>query len=155
MYRSCLFCTRALGANDRIEHFAVGARLAFDADKGRLWVVCASCGKWNLTPSEERWEAIEECERLYRSTTARVSTPNIGLARFDGRFDLIRIGKPLRPEFAAWRYGHQFASRFRQRALIAGAGTAAAAIAGLTLGPTVGPALGMGALSIIAVPGLT
>ena len=155
MYKTCLFCTRALGSNDRIEHFPVGVRLAFDADKGRLWVVCPSCAKWNLTPSEERWEAIEECDRLYRGTTARVSTPNIGMARFDGRLDLVRIGKPLRPEFAAWRYGQRFASRFRQRLVLAGAGTAAAAVAGVTIGPAVGPVLSMGAASLLAIPGLT
>lgn len=155
MYRSCLFCTRSLGTNERIEHFPVGSRLAFDAKKGRLWVVCSSCARWNLTPFEERWEAIEECERLYRGTTARVSTPNIGMARFDGRFDLIRIGKPLRPEFAAWRYGQQFAARFRQRAIIASTGTAAAAVAGVTLGLTAPGVMSAGAISIIAIPGLT
>ncbi len=52
-----------------IEHFPVGRRLAFDAAKGRLWVVCHHCGRWNLSPLEERWEAIEECERLFRGTT--------------------------------------------------------------------------------------
>ena len=33
----------------------VGRRLAFDPAKGRLWVVCRSCERWNLTPLEERW----------------------------------------------------------------------------------------------------
>ena len=31
--------------------------------------------------------------------------------------ELVRIGKPLRPEFAAWRYGHQFQRRHERRGL--------------------------------------
>ena len=61
-----MFCHRPLGANQVIEHFPVGRRLAFDAERGRLWVVCRKCERWNLTPLEERWEAVETCERLFR-----------------------------------------------------------------------------------------
>ena len=74
MYSTCLFCTRALGSNEVIEHFPIGRRLAYDEAKGRLWVVCRHCEKWNLTPLEERWEAIEECERYYRETRLRMSS---------------------------------------------------------------------------------
>ena len=80
MYRTCLFCNGQLGANESIEAFPVGRRIAFDAKKGRLWAVCPRCGRWNLSPLDERWIAIEQCERSYRSTTLRVSTDNIGLA---------------------------------------------------------------------------
>jgi hypothetical protein len=62
MYSTCLFCNANLGSNEVVEHFPVGRRLAFDATKGRLWVVCRSCERWCLSPLEERWEAIEECE---------------------------------------------------------------------------------------------
>ena len=111
MYSTCLFCHAALGQNEVIEHFPVGRRLAFDGAKGRLWAVCARCGRWNLTPLEERWEAIEDCERLFRATKLRVSTDNVGLARLREGLDLVRIGAPLRPEFAAWRYAGEFARR--------------------------------------------
>jgi len=97
MYATCLFCNRPLGANESIEHFPVGRRLAFDSAKGRLWVVCPSCERWNLTPLEERWEAIEEAERLYRGTRLRVATDQIGLARLRDGTELVRIGEPLRP----------------------------------------------------------
>src|SRR6478752_9515148 len=103
MYSTCIFCNHSLGANKRIERFPVGGRLAFDGAKGRLWAVCTECHRWNLSPLEERWEAIEECERLFRGTLVRVSTDNIGMARLTDGLELIRIGKPLRPEFAAWR----------------------------------------------------
>lgn len=56
-------------------------------------------------PLAERWEAIERAEELYRDTRSRVSTEHVGLASLRDGTDLVRIGKPLRPEFAAWRYG--------------------------------------------------
>ncbi len=109
-----MFCNKSLGANEVVEEFPVGRRLAFDAAKGRLWVVCRSCERWNLTPLEERWEAVETCERLFRDTQLRTSSENIGLARHAEGLELVRIGKPLRPEFAAWRYGDQFGRRRRR-----------------------------------------
>jgi hypothetical protein len=132
MYGTCIFCNRLLGANAVMEGFPVGRRLAFDEAKGRLWVVCRGCERWNLSPLEERWEAIEACERLYRDTRKRVSTENIGLARHTEGLELVRIGAPLRPEFAAWRYGDQFGRR-RKRAILYGAG-AAVALGGLAVG---------------------
>src|SRR3954447_1112693 len=145
MYSTCLICNQSLAANDAIEHFPVGRRLAFDSKKGRLWVVCHHCGRWNLSPLEERWEAIDESERSFRDTRVRVSTDNIGLARLPDGLELIRIGSPLRPEFAAWRYGRHFGSRRRKTLAIAGTGVAATAIAGIALAPILIPALAMGA----------
>ncbi|AHG90645.1 hypothetical protein J421_3108 [Gemmatirosa kalamazoonensis] len=141
MYSTCLFCNQPLGRNEVVEHFPVGRRLAYDAAKGRLWVVCRRCERWNLTPLEERWEAIEECERLFRDTRLRVSTDNVGLARLREGLELVRIGEPLRPEFAAWRYGDQFGRRRRRQLGIAGASVAAlgaivvgGAVAGVGIG---------------------
>src|SRR5687768_4079252 len=124
MYATCLFCHAPLGANEEIEHFPVGRRLAFDSVKGRLWVVCRKCERWNLSPLEERWEAIEQAEQLYRDTRRRVATPEVGLARLADGTELVRIGAPLRPEFAAWRYGDQFGRRRTRQMLLAGAGLA-------------------------------
>jgi hypothetical protein len=123
MYRTCMFCSGSLGENQVVEHFPVGRRLAFDAERGRLWVVCRKCERWNLSPLEERWEAVEMCERLFRDTRVRVSTENVGLARHPEGLELVRIGRPMRPEFAAWRYGDQFGRR-RKRALLYGVGGA-------------------------------
>lgn len=125
MYSACLFCTKPLGTNESLETFPVGKRLAFDAAKGRLWVVCPHCERWNLTPLEERWEAIEQGEKLFRDARRRVSTDNIGLAKLRSGTTLIRIGEPQRPEFAAWRYGDQFGRRRRRQILIATGGVAA------------------------------
>ena len=111
MYKTCIYCNRDLGINESVENFPVGRRLAFDAEKGRLWVVCGECRRWNLSPLHQRWEAIEECERQYRDTRTRFSTDNIGLARLREGMDLVRIGRPLRPEYAAWRYGKEFLKR--------------------------------------------
>ncbi|MGH7653922.1 MAG: hypothetical protein ACREN6_04600 [Gemmatimonadaceae bacterium] len=141
MYSACIFCNKPLGANETFETFPVGKRLAFDAAKGRLWVVCAACERWNLSPLEERWEAIELAERLYRDTRRRVSTDNVGLAKLRDGTTLVRIGDPLRPEFAAWRYGDQFGRRRNRQMLIAGAGIVAvgAVVAGgIVAGTSVG-----------------
>ena len=131
MYRTCIFCNKPLGSNEVVESFPVGRRLAFDTERGRLWVVCRRCERWNLTPLDERWEAVEDCERIFRGTRVRVSTDNIGLARHPEGLTLVRIGEPLRPEFAAWRYGDQFGRR-RKVALYGGVVIAAAT--GLTVG---------------------
>jgi len=125
MYSTCLFCNKTLGANETFETFPVGKRIAFDAAKGRLWVVCPHCERWNLSPLEERWEAIELGEKLYRDARRRVSTDNVGLAKLRDGTTLVRIGEPLRPEFAAWRYGDQFGRRRHRQMLIAGAGVVA------------------------------
>lgn len=140
-----MFCTRPLGANEVIEHFPVGRRLAFDAERGRLWVVCRHCERWNLTPIEERWEAVESCERLFRETRVRVSTENVGLARHPEGLELVRVGRPLRPEFAAWRYGDQFGRR-RRRAILYSVG-GAAVVGGVIVGGAATGVLGAAALS--------
>ena len=112
--------------------------------------------RWNLSPLEERWEAIEECERLFRGTLVRVSTDNIGMARLADGLELIRIGKPLRPEFAAWRYGRHFGD--------APASSCSASPAPVSprrpspASPSVRPSRrpsALGAISIVAIPGLT
>jgi hypothetical protein len=138
MYRACLFCHADLGANQTVEHLPVGRRIAFDSGKGRLWVVCRNCERWNLTPFDDRWEAMEECERLFRETRVRFSTDEIGLARLREGTELVRIGEPLRPEFAAWRYGDQFGRRRTRHLLMAGAGVTA--LVGLAIAP---PLLGL------------
>lgn len=114
MFSTCIFCNRALGANEALEQFPVGRRIAFDAEKGRLWVVCGSCERWNLSPLETRWEAIEEAEKAFGETRMRVSGENIGMAQLPDGLELVRIGAAKRPEFAAWRYGDQFGRRRRR-----------------------------------------
>jgi len=147
MYSTCIFCHSPLGANEAVEAFPVGRRLAFDAAKGRLWAVCPGCGRWNLSPLETRWEAVEACERAFRGTRVRVSTENVGLARLAEGTELVRIGEPLRPEFAAWRYGDQLGARARKAWMrgiaVGGAGAA-----------VVGTALVAGPVAMLALPAL-
>jgi hypothetical protein len=88
--------------------------LAFDPARGRLWVVCRRCRRWSLAPIEERWEALEELERLARDRARLLSqTDNIALLRV-GELEIVRVGRAERTEEAWWRYGREFASR-RQR----------------------------------------
>jgi hypothetical protein len=69
---------------------------------------------------------------------------------------LIRIGKPLRPEFAAWRYAGEFFNRRNRSYLAAGATVTGAALASAGVGAVLGPiALAAGTISIVAAPVLT
>jgi hypothetical protein len=113
MYRHCIYCSADLGANEAIEHFPVGRHVAFDAEKGRLWAVCGRCARWNLAPIEERWEAVEEAEQRFADSRLRVQRENIGLARLADGTRLVRIGRALPREMAAWRYGAEFRRRHR------------------------------------------
>jgi hypothetical protein len=124
MFGTCIFCHSRFDRNDAIEHLSFGRRLAFDPAKGRLWVVCARCERWNLAPLETRWEAIEEAERCFRASRLRVSTDNIGLAQLKEGTELVRVGAPPPLELAGWRYGDQFGRR-RRKTIVLGAGAMA------------------------------
>jgi hypothetical protein len=128
MYRSCIFCSATLGSNDSIERFPVGRSVAFDAAKGRLWAVCPACARWNLAPIEERWEAVEDAERLFRDTRLRVQSENVGLAKLPDGTRLVRVGQALPGELAVWRYGRIL---LRRR-------TAYMAVIGMTVAAPVG-----------------
>lgn len=141
MFASCIYCHSRFGSNVRIENMPIGRRLAYDVDRGRMWVICGRCGYWNLTPLEERWEALEECERLYENAARVVSTDEVSLVELAGGPDLVRVGSPTRSEFIAWRYARRFGSRRKARnlkiasgALAAGALAIGGATAGLPLG---------------------
>lgn len=126
MWRHCLRCHADLGRNEVLEPFPVGERIAYDPEKGRLWVVCPACGRWNLSPLLARWEALEEAERSFRETPRRASSGNIGLARLPEGLELVRVGAdPLPDEFAAWRYADRFSRRLRRAVVWAGGGLAA------------------------------
>jgi len=132
MYRRCIFCSAGLGANPVLEDFPVGRSLAFDAWKGRLWAVCPRCERWNLAPIEERWEAVESAEKIFRDARLRVQSENIGLARLPDGTRLVRVGEALPGEIAAWRYGGELRRR-RRRFLGRMAGYLALADVGLIL----------------------
>jgi hypothetical protein len=128
MYRSCIFCSADLGANQAIEEFPVGRSLAFDAWKGRLWAVCPKCGRWNLAPIEERWEAVEAAEKRFRDSRLRVQSENVGLCKLPDGTKLVRVGQALPGELAAWRYGDTLVGRRRKYLLYTGVGVAGALV---------------------------
>jgi hypothetical protein len=113
MYSTCLFCRSTLGKNRVLEQMPVGRRLAYDPAKGRLWAVCPRCGRWNLCPFEERWETLEDCERLARKALLRESTGAIALLEHRSGLSLIRVGTPAFEELVSWRFARSLVRRRR------------------------------------------
>ncbi|HLM67973.1 MAG TPA: hypothetical protein VK358_10625 [Longimicrobium sp.] len=147
MYRSCIFCSADLKANEALERFPVGRSIAFDGEKGRLWAVCPRCARWNLAPIEERWEALEDAERLFRDTRTRVQRENIGLAKLRDGTRLIRVGAALSGELAVWRYGESLVRRRRRHLVLSAIGTAV--FGGLITASVMGASVTMGGTHLL------
>ena len=76
----CIFCRTPFPENGVFGRLPPGRRLAFDPGRGRLWVVCERCHRWNLCPIENRWEALHQLERMVRDASRLVAeTDNIVL----------------------------------------------------------------------------
>src|SRR2546422_5065943 len=73
MYRTCAFCNGKLDGDGGPSGLGVGRRLAFDEWKGRLWVICPKCARWNLGPLDDRLEQIEALARASASICSRRS----------------------------------------------------------------------------------
>src|SRR5439155_261040 len=86
---------------------------ALDEWKGRLWVICPKCARWNLAPLDDRLEQIEALARAANSGRVAAATEHVALIRWQS-YDLVRVGKPRRMEFATWRYGERLKARRRE-----------------------------------------
>ncbi|MGH7468540.1 MAG: hypothetical protein ACRENP_11320 [Longimicrobiales bacterium] len=147
MFSRCLFCHAQLPKNDTFEGLSTGQRFAFDPVRGRLWVICGNCRRWNLIPIEARWENLEALEKIARDEARLLlQTQNIALLRV-GTCELVRIGHAHLPEEAWWRYGRELTgrrARFRRLSITMGALTGAVALGGFTVGVGVLGVLGLG-----------
>jgi hypothetical protein len=114
MFRSCAFCNAAFDGDGGPSGLGVGRRLAFDEWKGRLWVVCPRCSRWNLTPFDDRLERIEALARAASAGRIAASTDQVALIHWQ-HYHLVRVGKPPRVELATWRYGERLRNRQRER----------------------------------------
>ena len=114
MFRSCGFCNASFDGDGGPSGLGVGRRIAFDEWKGRLWVVCPRCGRWNLTPFDDRLERIEAVARAASQGRVAASTNQVSLIRWQ-RYDFVRVGTPPRVELATWRYGERLRNRQRER----------------------------------------
>ena len=132
MFKHCLVCHTPFPRNEELEYFSTSARVAYDAERGRLWAVCRSCKRWSLAPIEERWEALEELEKAVTDRAKLLSqTDNVALLRV-GELDVVRVGRANLTEEAWWRYGRELTHRAARHQKLTFIGTAAAgaAIAG-------------------------
>ena len=126
MYTRCIVCATPFEPNEELGHLPNGRRLAFDPARGRLWLVCRACRRWSLTPIEDRWEALEELDKLTTDKAHLLSqTDNIALLRH-GPLEIVRVGRAQLSEEAWWRYGRELASRRKKWQKLGFAGTLAA-----------------------------
>jgi hypothetical protein len=126
VYTRCLVCAQPFEANEQLAHMPHGTRLAFDPVRGRLWAVCRTCRRWSLTPIEDRWEALEELEKLTTDKARLLSqTDNIALLR-SGPLEIVRVGRAQLSEEAWWRYGKELTSRRQKWNTLGMAGSVAA-----------------------------
>jgi hypothetical protein len=114
MYRTCAFCNGKLDGDGGPSGLGVGKRLAFDEWRGRLWVICPKCARWNLAPWDDRLERIDALARAARDGRIAAASDQVALIRWRG-YDLVRVGKPPRLEFATWRYGERLRARRREQ----------------------------------------
>ena len=132
MYTRCLVCATPFEANDQLEHMPHGERVAFDPGRGRLWTVCRACRRWSLAPIEDRWEALEELDKLTTDKAILLSqTDNIALLKA-GPIEIVRVGRAQLTEEAWWRYGRELTERKRNwdKLGLAGAVAAGAVVVG-------------------------
>jgi hypothetical protein len=141
MYTTCAFCNATFDGDGGPSGLGVGRRMAFDEWRGRLWVVCPKCARWNLTPLDDRLERVEALARAARDGRLLASTDQVALLRWE-RYDLVRVGKPPRVELAGWRYGERLAARRRDRAKVVVPLTLAAVGLGIAANVAVGGSFG-------------
>jgi len=117
LYERCLICRAPFPKTGISDHLPRGDRVAYDPNRGRLWMVCRACRSWSLVPMEERWEALEELESLLgggkggaRQPKLLSETENVALFRV-GQMEVLRIGGAGLAEEATWRYGQRFNER--------------------------------------------
>lgn len=107
----CLVCGSAFGTEPLLEHLPAADRVAYDPERGRLWLVCPACRRWSLVPIEDRWEALEALEKATRDRGKTLSsTDRIALVQV-GPLEVVRVGGATRTEEAWWRYGRELLSR--------------------------------------------
>ncbi|MEX0979955.1 MAG: hypothetical protein WDZ89_02605 [Gemmatimonadota bacterium] len=137
MFDRCLMCHAPFPANEALEHFSHGDRIAFDPGRGRLWSICRQCRRWTLAPIEARWEALEELERATTDRARLLSqTDNVALLRVDG-LEVVRVGRANLTEEAWWRYGRELVGRrehFRKVSFAGSVAAGAVIIGGWTTG---------------------
>jgi hypothetical protein len=129
MYTTCLVCHSPFPANEALEHLPQGLRMAYDPARGRLWQICLNCKRWSLAPIEDRWEGLEELEKMVRDTGRLLSqTDNISLIRA-GKIQIVRVGQAKLREEAWWRYGRELTQRRQKFKTLSTAGAIGAGAA--------------------------
>src|SRR6266496_3858409 len=89
MYTTCAFCNAKLDGDGGPSGLGVGRRIAFDEWKGRLWVICPKCARWNLSPLDDRLERIDTVARAARDAKLLAATDHVALLRRQERLKYV------------------------------------------------------------------
>lgn len=132
MFTHCAFCRHPFATNESLEYLRAGRKLAYDPVRGRLWQICPKCQRWTLAPIEERWEALEELEKIVTDKARLLAqTDNVALLRADD-LQIVRVGRAHLREEAWWRYGREFKRRRTRFHVLTAAGVGAAVTLGFS-----------------------
>src|SRR2546430_502545 len=101
MYRTCAFCNGKLDGDGGPSGLGVGRRLAFDEWKGRLWVICPKCSRWNLAPLDDRLERIDALARAARDGRVAAASEQVALIRWQ-RSEERRVGEECRSRWSPY-----------------------------------------------------
>lgn len=113
VFTRCVFCRKPFPGNETLQWLSGGRRLAYDPARGRLWVICSHCDRWNLHALEDRLEALHEVERGVRDRGRFLAgTANVSLFEL-GDLVVVRVGRAGLAEQAWWRYGRELYRRRR------------------------------------------
>lgn len=137
MHATCFHCLAELGDAGASADLPAGETVVFDAQRGRVWVVCSTCARWNLAPLADRARTLAAAEALYARMRGRVERQNIGLCRLPDGTTLVRIGAAGAAEVAAWRYGTELRAQRPRSAASRVAQAVGRLVAGTLLSPGV------------------
>jgi len=112
MLTRCLTCYTPFATNEVLQDMPHARRVAFDAQRGRLWAVCGACARWTLEPIDTRWETLDTLSALITSRRVRLlrSGENISLFHCNG-LDIVHVGRAGLREESWWRYGDELHAR--------------------------------------------
>ncbi len=114
---ACMFCGGRVGTNTVLKSSRVGAHIAFSESRCRVWLVCATCDRWNLVEPDSATAMLRECCAVFRSTAEREVSDGIGQV-VSGSFRATNIDEQSPVDFLVHRHARRIQRAMRRRAVL-------------------------------------